>query len=201
MSPSRSGSARFTALPPPSRGSKVSLDEALARRRSFRNFSERALTERQLSQLLWATQGVTDPEGLRTAPSAGALYPLEIYVATADGLHHYRPEGHRIRSLSDTDLRPAIHRAALRQESILKAPAVFVFASVHERVEKKYGRHGRRYIHMEVGHAAQNLLLQAAALDLGAVPIGAFQDARIHRALGLPPDHRPLYLVPVGSPR
>lgn len=182
--------------------SRNALDRVLATRRSVREFRADPLDDRQLSQLLWAAQGITHPEGLRTTPSAGALYPLELYVATVDGLFHYRPVGHRLVRTADRDLRPAICRAALQQESIRQAGAVFVIAAAFRRIESKYGTEfGPRYVFMEVGHAAQNLLLEATALDLGAVPIGAFHEGRVARALGLPADHEPLYLVPVGRPR
>jgi SagB-type dehydrogenase family enzyme len=180
----------------------MSLEEALARRRSVREFTRETLTERELSQLLWAAQGITHAEGLRTAPSAGALYPLELYVASAGGFYRYEPRRHRLVRLSDRDLRAAMRRAALDQEAVTQAPTVFVFAAVYERTSRKYGvARAARYVHMEVGHAAQNLLLEAAALGLGGVPIGAFDDEALHKALGLPADHRPLYLVPVGRPR
>jgi SagB-type dehydrogenase family enzyme len=178
------------------------LDETLTRRRSVRDFTRQPLTEQELSQLLWAAQGITGPAGGRTAPSAGALYPLETYVATPSGFYHYEPRGHRLTRRSGRDLRPAIFRAALEQEAIAEAPAVFVITAVYYRTAQKYGAaRSSRYIHMEVGHAAQNLLLEAVALGLGGVPIGAFYDAEIQKALSLPADHQPLYLIPVGHPR
>ncbi|MBS1253036.1 MAG: hypothetical protein MAG451_02081 [Anaerolineales bacterium] len=167
----------------------------------FREFRE-ALAERELSQLVWALQGITHPAGYRTAPSAGALYPLEVYVATIDGLYHYEPQGHQLSRHSDADVRPNIYQAALQQDAITEAPAVFVIAAVYERTARKYGaERSPRYVHLEAGHAAQNLLLQAVALDLGAVPIGAFYDSQIQEVLSLPADHQPLYLIPVGHPR
>lgn len=189
------------ALPTPLRRGKISLEEALARRRSERELTDRPLTDRELSQLLWAAQGITNREGYRTAPSAGALYPLEIYVATADGVSHYEPRRHQLSRRSDRDLRAAIFRAALAQDVILKAPGVFVITAVYERTACKYGpARSQRYSDLEAGHAAQNLLLQAAALGLGAVPIGAFRDSEIQHALHLPEHERPLYLIPVGHP-
>ena len=180
----------------------MSLEEALARRRSVREFTREALTERELSQLLWAAQGITHAEGLRTAPSAGALYPLEIYVASAGGFYRYEARPHQLARLSDRDLRAAMRRAALDQEAITQAPAVFVIAAVYERTSRKYGAaRTPRYLHMEVGHAAQNLLLEAVALGLGGVPIGAFEDEALQKALALPVDQCPLYLIPVGHPR
>jgi SagB-type dehydrogenase family enzyme len=180
----------------------MSLEEVLARRRSVREFTREALSERELSQLLWAAQGITHAAGLRTAPSAGALYPLELYVASAGGFYRYEPRPHQLIRLSDRDLRPAMRRTAWDQEAITQAPAVFVMAAVYERISRKYGAaRTPRYVDMEVGHAAQNLLLEAVALGLGGVPIGAFEDETLEKALELPADQRPLYLVPVGHPR
>jgi SagB-type dehydrogenase family enzyme len=194
-------SGKIVKLPVPEQKGKMSVEEAVARRRSVREFTRESLTERELSQLLWAAQGITHPGGLRAAPSAGALYPLEIYVATAGGFYHYEPRPHRLIPLSDRDLRAALCGAALGQEAITQAPAVFVMAAVYERTSRKYGAaRAPRYVHLEAGHAAENLLLEAVALGLGGVTIGAFEDAGVQNTLALPPDCRPLYLVPVGHP-
>lgn len=196
-----SANGPVTALPQPRLESATSLEEALAGRRSIREFTDTPLTSEEISQLLWAAQGVTHPTGFRTAPSAGALYPLEVYVATADGVFGYEPAGHRLTALRRADAREALYRAALRQEAVRQAPAVFVVTAVYARTSAKYGaERSPRYVHLEAGHAAQNLLLQAMALDLGAVPIGAFYDEDVQAALGLPADHEPLYLIPVGHP-
>jgi SagB-type dehydrogenase family enzyme len=177
----------------------MSLEEALARRRSVREFRAEALTDRELSQLLWAAQGITHADGLRAAPSAGALYPLEFYVALPGGFFRYEPRLHQLVRLSERDLREAMCRAALGQEAITQAPAVFVIAAVYGRMSPKYGAERTpRYVHMEVGHAAENLLLEAEALGLGGVPVGAFHDDVLQKSLGLPLDHCPLYLIPVG---
>jgi SagB-type dehydrogenase family enzyme len=190
------------ALPAPARAGQMSLEECLHRRRSVREFSTRPLTEQQLGQLLWAAQGISGPEGLRTAPSAGALYGLEIYAATAEGFYRYVPEAHQLEIQSEEDLRPALCRAALDQESVLVAGAVFVIAAVYDRLAGKYGEERSvRYAHLEAGHAAQNLLLQGAALGLGSVPMGAFRDGQVQRVLSLPPEQSPLYLIPVGVRR
>jgi SagB-type dehydrogenase family enzyme len=197
----------LTPLPRPSLDGSMSLEEALARRRSVREFSGTPLTVAELGQLLWAAQGLTSSQaitspGYRTAPSAGALYPLEVYVVTAEGLYHYEPQGHQLRALSPEDRRLALYEAALRQEWVRQAPAVFVIAAIYERTAQKYGQErSPRYVHLEAGHAAQNLLLEAVALDLGAVPVGAFYDEKVQEVLGLPADHQPLYLIPVGHPR
>lgn len=193
--------ADVVRLPRPVDRGGMSVEEALQRRRSVREFTNEPLSAGELSQLLWALQGVTHPEGLRTAPSAGALYPLEIYVALPHGFYHYEPERHELRRITPDDRRRAIHRAALQQDSILQAPAVFVLTAVYDRLARKYGdARARRYTDMEAAHAAQNALLEAVALELGGVPIGAFHDARLARALALPRDHAPLYLLPIGHP-
>jgi SagB-type dehydrogenase family enzyme len=202
MNQTKSTCASILQLPPAEQKGTMSLEEALARRRSVRELSPEALSERELSQLLWAAQGITHGEGLRTSPSAGALYPLELYVASAGGFYRYEPRPHQLMRICERDLRAAMRRAALGQEAITEAPAVFVIVAVYERMSRKYGAaRTPRYVHMEVGHAAQNLLLEAVALGLGGVLVGAFEDDALRMALDLPVDHRPLYLIPVGHPR
>jgi SagB-type dehydrogenase family enzyme len=191
-----------TALPPPRLDGSTSLEQALAQRRSVREFGDAPLTTEQIGQLLWATQGITSDEGFRTAPSAGALYPLEIYLATAEGLFHYEPQGHRLRVTARDDVRQNLYEAALRQDPVRRAPAIFVITAVVERTARKYGEErSPRYVQLEAGHAAQNLLLEAVSLDLGAVPIGAFDDEQVQNTLGLPAGHEPLYVIPVGHPQ
>jgi SagB-type dehydrogenase family enzyme len=180
---------------------ETSLEETLSQRRSVRSFQPRSLTLDEISQLLWALQGITDPRGFRTAPSAGALYPLEVYLVLPEGWHHYQPQEHRLERMGDEDLRQALWAAGIRQESLRDAPAVFVITAVIDRTRARYGERAERYVHMEAGHAAQNLLLQATALGLGAVTIGAFDDAEVSEALHLPGDRTPLYLIPIGEPR
>ena len=202
MSQTKPLSAPILQLPAPERKGRMSLEEALAARRSVREFRREPITDRELSQLLWAAQGITSPAGLRIAPSAGALYPLEVWVATAYGFYHYEPHKHRLTRHLERDLRPDIHRPALMQEAILQAPVVIVIAAVYERTAQKYGEQRTpRYVHMEAGHSAQNLLLEAVALGLGGVLIGAFNDREVERVLSLPADQKPLYLIPVGHPR
>jgi SagB-type dehydrogenase family enzyme len=193
-------------LPAPRLESEHSLESVLAQRRSIRDYTDDSLSLEDVSQLLWAAQGITGSDGERTAPSAGALYPLEVYivvgrVATLDaGVYHYRPTHHDLRKHSGEDRQPRLARAALGQESVRDAAAVLVFTAVHSRTERKYGERTRRYVAMEAGHAAQNVCLQAAALGLGAVPVGAFEDEAVHEVLGLPADRDVLYLIPVGKP-
>ncbi len=196
--------AEVIKLPEPQYDSKVSLEQSLLERRSVRDYTGQPLTLEEASQLLWAAQGITDPAGYRTAPSAGALYPLELYIVAGDveglaaGVYRYQPEGHQLVKTLDGDKRAALAQAALEQEWVEEGAAVFVFTAVYERTTGKYGQRGIRYVHMEVGHAAQNLCLQATALGLGAVTIGAFYDKEVGQLLNLPTEEQPLYVIPVG---
>ncbi|NBD34463.1 MAG: SagB/ThcOx family dehydrogenase [Chloroflexi bacterium] len=188
-------------LPAPRLDGDVALEAAIAERRSVRSFTSTPLTLEEIGQLLWAAQGITDPQqGFRAAPSAGARYPLELYVILPEGVYWYRPEGHDLTRLSAEDMREAAWDAGLRQDALREAPAIFLFTAVYERTAERYGDRAERYIHMEIGHAAQNLALQAVAMDLGCVPIGAMHDEQLQSALNLPEDHAPLYLMPVGHP-
>lgn len=196
--------ARGIDLPALPKAGGLSLDEALARRRSVREFSLEALTLADISRLAWAAQGLTGP-GHRTAPSAGATYPLEVYLAAGNvenlstGVYRYLPQQHRLEGLFDGDIRVRLADCA-GQEWLSRAPAIVVIAAVFDRTTARYGERGKRYVHMEAGHAAQNLLLQAAALGLGATPVGAFNDGELSRLLHLPAGETPLYLIPVGRP-
>lgn len=193
-------------LPEPSLKGKKSLEEVLFRRRSVRNFKSEILLIEEISQLLWSTQGITEKNwGLRTAPSAGALYPLEIYAVVGNvkdldaGVYKYNTEKHSLIKTLDGDRRRELYNSALQQESILQAPVSFIIAALFQRTAIKYGQRAERYVWIEVGHAAQNLLLQATALDLSAVPIGAFYDDKVKDALILPVEEKPLYIIPVGK--
>jgi SagB-type dehydrogenase family enzyme len=187
-------------LPAPSRGGPLSLEETLWLRRSVRSFTGRALTLAELGQLLWAGQGQNRESGGRTNPSAGALYPLELYVATSTMMLHYLPEDHRVEVVTSVDLRGELAEAALGQAAVKDAPSVFIVCGVLARSEGKYGERAERYMFMEAGHVAQSLLLQAVALGMGGVPVGAFDDTAVADLLGMPIDHVPLYLIPVGHP-
>ena len=197
---SSGASGPLTGLPAPRADGPVSLEEALSGRRSARSFTLEALTVEEVSQLLWAAQGITASWGGRTAPSAGALYPLVVYVADQGTLSRYLPDGHRLEIVSEGDLRADLARAAHDQEAVAAAPVVFAITAVPARTEAKYGDRAERYVHLEAGHAAQNLLLQATALGLGGVPIGAFDDGDVARILRLPEGSVPIYLIPVGHP-
>ena len=195
------------SLPQPEASGEISVEEALRRRRSVREFARGELNLRDVSQLLWAAQGVTARHGYRTAPSAGALYPLEIYVVAGNveglspGVYRYRPAVHELILVVSDDRRKALARAALAQSWVRRTPAVIVLAAVYERTTRKYGKRGRRYVHIEVGHAAQNIYLQAVARDLGTVMVGAFDGEEVQDVLKLPDDHEPLGLMPVGKVR
>jgi len=196
--------AETIRLPAPATKGQYSLEALLQQRRSVREYRELALTAAQLGQLLWAAQGITHGAGLRTAPSAGALYPLEMYAVVGDvdglsnGIYHYRPGEHSLVKTLDGDRRAALSEAALSQESVAQAPVVLVFTAVVARSAKKYGQRAQRYVDIEVGHAAENLFLQAEALGLGTVDVGAFDDEEVARVLQLPHDRMPLLLMPVG---
>ena len=188
-------------LPEPATDSGVTLEQVMLRRRSVREYTDEPLELAELSQLLWAVQGITDPSGKRTTPSAGAMGPLEVYVVSADGVSHYIPDGHRLKKKASGDRRMALSSAAADQAKVAKAPVVLVITGVMARTAWKYGGdRAWRYVNLEAGHAAQNVLLQVTALGLGAVPVGAFDDNGVMDVLGLPADHRPLYLIPVGRP-
>ena len=188
------------ALPPPA-ASGPSLTAALAGRRSRRHFSRRQLEASEIGQLCWAAQGITRArDGLRAAPSAGALYPLNLYAMLPEGLFRYEPARHRLALRTDRELHAPLAAASLHQPCVALAPCVFVITAVPARVARKYGARAGRYIYMEVGHVAQNLLLQAAALGLAAVPVGAFDDEKVAAVLELKRGESPLYLVPVGAP-
>lgn len=185
-------------LPEPRTDGETSFEQALLQRSSVREFHPDALTLGQLGQLLWAAQGEVG-EG-RNAPSAGALYPLEIYVAHEGGVFHYRASGHEVAAISADDIREPLAEAALDQRAFHTAPAVMLIAGVEERSANKYGSRAERYVLIEVGHAAQNLLVQAAVIGLGAVPTGAFRDDEVAGLFDLPEGTEPLYLIPVGVP-
>ena len=194
-------------LPPPELDGGLSVEGALHRRRSVREFARAPLSLEDVSQILWAAQGITERPKLRTAPSAGALYPLEIFLVAGDveqlraGVYLYREDTHELVLLLAGDYRKRLAAAALDQTWMQRAPAVAVIAGVPQRSARKYGQRARRYVHIEVGHVAQNVYLQAVARGLGTVIVGAFDDSRVQRILGLPADHLPLGLMPFGKPR
>lgn len=201
----RAGAAEIK-LPQPRLKGQMSVEEAISRRRSVRDFKPEPLSIEQLSQILWAAQGITGRGQFRSAPSAGALYPLEIYAVVGSveglepGVYHYNPENHSIIKEIEGDLRQQLCDAALRQDSVITAPVNIVFTAIYERTSRKYGERAARYVHIEVGHAAQNVYLQAEALGLGTVMMGAFHDDRVKEILHLQKEE-PLVIMPVGSKR
>lgn len=191
----------FLVLPAPQTNGGLSVSFALSRRRSVRSFASKELSVEELSQLAWATQGITEPvEGLRTAPSAGALYPLEVYFTCATEVLHYVPSRHGFERKRVGDLRESLADAALGQAVIRRAPCTVVITSFTARTRIKYGDRATRYVSLEAGHVAQNLLLEATSRGLAGVPIGAFDDTRVARLFALGPDEEPLYLIALGHP-
>lgn len=194
-------------LPKPHFDSGTSVERALLDRRSVREYRDEPLTLAEIGQLLWAAQGVTAPGGLRTAPSAGALYPLELYLVAGNvrdlppGIYHYRPQPHTLAPVLAGDRRAELSAAALQQSAIKEAPVSLVFSAVVARTIGKYGKRGVRYVYMDHGHAAQNVSLQAVALDLGTVVIGAFDDDALGRVMSLSSEEEPLSIMPVGRLR
>ncbi len=201
-------------LPKPQFDSETSVERALKNRRSIRSFEQTPLTLVQVSQLLWAAYGITEraPDGdtslhggKRTVPSAGGLYPLEIYLVAGDvvglvpGVYRYDSEQHRLEEVQRGDRRDELSRAASGQKMIREAPAVIVYSAVFERTTQKYGNRGRqRYVWMEVGHSAQNLYLQAYSLHLAMCVMGGFSDRDVKKVVTMPRTEEPLYLVTLG---
>lgn len=188
------------SLPAPSRHGIRSLESCLDLRRSIRHFSTAPLSDANVGQLLWAVQGFSE-DGRPVVPSAGGLGGLEVHLVDVLGIWRYQAAQQGLALERAGDMRAALSKAAGGQECIAEAPITVVLVGVDDRIEARYGRaRGARYVILEAGHAAQNLLLQATALDLGAVPVGAFDDDEIRRLLELPGGRNPLYLIPVGIP-
>ncbi|MEZ0248525.1 MAG: SagB/ThcOx family dehydrogenase [Thermoproteus sp.] len=195
-------------LPMPKLKGAMSVEEALSRRRSVRSYLDSPLTAEELAQILWAAYGVSEVRwGLRTAPSAGAIYPLSVYVAVGEGgvsgltagVYKYLPDRHSLLLVKPGDVRRELFEAALRQDWVLRAPVSLVVSAAYEKTERVYGERGRvRYVHMDLGHLGQNVYLQATALGLGTVAVGAFDDNAVKNAVGLPEGETPLYIMPIG---
>ena len=197
-----SSEGKAVALPAPVLEGKMSLEQAIGHRRSARRFTEQALTVKEIGQLCWSGQGITDPKrGLRTSPSAGALYPIELYVVTAEGVDRYLPARHELQQHLAGDQRKALQEAASGQPSVGAAPACIVIAGDIERSARKYRDRAERYCWLEAGHVAQNILLQATALNLAGVPVGGYDDTKTVEAIKLPKGWRVLYLLPLGHPQ
>jgi SagB-type dehydrogenase family enzyme len=200
-------------LPSPRLDGDVSVEQAIANRRSRRDFSDKPLTSTEISQILWAAYGITKPYeepaflrgGLRTAPSAGARYPLNIYLLAGnikdipDGLYLYISKEHQLKKIHDRDIREELAKAALDQLMLKEAAADLVFTATFERTTSKYGERGKkRYVPMDIGHSGQNVYLQAEALGLGTCAVGAFTDEEVKKVLELPEERKPLYIMPLG---
>lgn len=192
-------------LPVPLNDSETSVEQALHARRSVRTYKPAPLSLSEVSQLLWAAQGLTHRAGMRTAPSAGALYPLEIYIVAGDvtslqaGVYHYNPQEHGLILIREGDIRPELSEAALQQSAVKDAAIVLIISAEYERTTVKYGQRGIQYVHMEVGHVSQNVYLQAESLGLGTVFIGAFHEDEIRMILRISQEEIPLGLMPVGN--
>lgn len=203
---SKDSTSSSISLPSARLNSKVSVERALSRRRSVRQYQNTPLKLSDLSQLLWAAQGITNKRyGLRTAPSAGALYPLELYILVghvenlAQGIYKYLIHEHKLARLSKGDQRVKLYQYSLNQGPIKNAPLVLLFTAIYDRTSKKYGERAGRYVHMEVGSALQNVYLQAETLGLGTVMIGAFNDYKIKQLLKLAENEYPLAIMPIGK--
>jgi len=197
-------------LPLPRLKGEVSLEEAIASRRSIRDYLDKPLSLEQLAQLLWAAQGITDvTRSFRAAPSAGATYPLELYVVVGEGgvtgleagVYHYDPRAHVLVLVKKGDVREDLARACLNQPWVREAPVSIVIVAVYSRTTARYGDRGVRYVHIEVGHVGQNIYLQATALGLGTVAVGAFYDEEVRKIVGAKDAEHPLYVMPVGVPK
>jgi SagB-type dehydrogenase family enzyme len=193
-------------LPTPHFDSETSVEKALQQRRSVRSYKEDPLSVSDISQILWAAQGITEKTyGLRTAPSAGALYPLELYLVVTNvdrlmpGVYKYIPQDHTIKKIIDGDKRIDVSNAALKQDAIENSSAIVIIAAIYERTEVKYGNRSERYVHIEVGHVGQNIYLQSVSLGIGTVMIGAFKDEDLKRVLGFAKDEYPLAIMPFGK--
>ncbi|HAT2067038.1 TPA: SagB/ThcOx family dehydrogenase [Legionella pneumophila] len=191
-------------LPDPAYSSPISIEEALKKRRSIRQYKNQPITLQQVSQLLWAAQGITSGTGLRTAPSAGACYPLELYFIASNvsnlspGVYHYEPTKHTLKQLKAEDISSQLAQAALGQQAVKSSAANIVITAVFSRMTKKYGKIGRRFALMEAGHVAQNIYLQSVSLNLATVSIGAFDITQVRESLGIK-GMEPVYILPVGA--
>ncbi len=192
-------------LPEAEYTSNTSIEESIKNRRSVRDYKSTPISLNELSQLLWAAQGITYKNYLRTAPSAGALYPLEIFIAAGnvtglkDGIYRYESTRHELLLIQDGDKRNSLCNAALNQSCVRDGAVVIVISAVYERVTGKYMARGEKYVHMEVGHAAQNIYLQAYSLKLGTVILGAFDDKKVQNIIQMKANEKPLCLMPVGK--
>lgn len=191
-------------LPRPETDGPLSVEQALNSRRSIRSYSSKHLRLEDASQLLWSAQGITGQAGFRSAPSAGATFPLEVYLVSGSveeiepGIYRYKPNGHTLTLVKEGNFLSQLASAALGQQWVRQAPANIIITAFYERTTGRYGDRGIRYVHMEAGHAGQNVYLQAESLNIGTVVIGAFSDGMVRDLLELPSGETPLYILPVG---
>jgi SagB-type dehydrogenase family enzyme len=191
-------------LAEPKVSDRSNIEELIARRRSVRKYADRELSKSVISRLLWAAQGISSKDGLRTAPSAGALYPLEIHIVAGKisgiepGAYRYDPELHALEQEITGDIRTQLSEAALSQAMIKNAPVSIVITAVYPRIIGKYGKRGIRYAHMEAGHVCQNIYLLGVELEIGTCAVGAFMDEEVKKVLELPVNEEPLYILPLG---
>jgi len=189
----------YIELPKPDTIGRIPLETCITKRRSVRRYINQPLDETAISQLAWSAQGITDPvPRRRTAPSAGATFPTEIYLVTQAGVYRYLPVPHALELTSEGDIRNALAKACLGQGFVRQAPLSVVIGMNFPRTTGNYGERGRRYVILEAGHIAQNLHLQAIALGLDSVPVGAYNDAAVAQAVGLPEGIEPVYIVCIG---
>ena len=194
-------------LPTPSFDGDVSLEKAIRVRRTVRSFNGEALSLDQLSQLLWSAQGITEQDGFkRAAPSAGALYPMDIYAVVGSGcvegmdpgVYHYEPDGHSISLGRGEDARGDVAKVSLGQAWMAQAPLNLVITVEYRRITGKYGQRGMRYAMIEAGHIGQSIFLQAQAMGLAAGIVGAFEDDKLIRVIGIRENREPLLIMHVG---
>ena len=191
-------------LPQPQRKGEISLEETLQKRRSIREYKNEPLSLKDISQILWASQGITEGSH-RTVPSAGALYPIEIYLVVknvegvAEGVYRYDPEGHKLVLVVGGDFNRALAEVAANQEWIENSAAILLISADFQRTTQKYGERGKQYVWMEAGHSAQNVYLQATSLELGTVSVGAFDEERVQKILNLPENIQSLVIMPIGK--
>lgn len=192
----------WISLPAPRASGPLSLEEALWKRHSTREFTAKQLTWQEIGQLCWAAQGINRPGAQkRTTPSAGSTYPLTLYLILPDGVYQYNPADHAVRQIQSSPIAALLPAAGLNSEMIQSAACIVVIGALLDRTEARFGTQARRYVYLEAGHAAQNLLLQAEALSLGGVPIGPDLTTAQRQALGMPAADEAVYLVLVGHPK
>ena len=197
----RTSPQKIIQLTDPNLTGNLAFEAALAKRRSVRQFSSQALTRSQIGQLAWAGQGVTDRQrGLRTAPSAGAIYPIELFFATADGVYAYRPTEHSLLEISQQDIRGNLARTTAAPEPVTTAGCAIIVAGSSRKLASQFGKNSRTFLALEAGHVAQNIQLQAVCLGLGSVAIPGLDTAAVRKVCRMSRDSEPLYVICVGYP-